>query len=65
MDQNQMAELLTAMGCPAKKAPEMAVQLDKRARQLAATKGQTYEAALVHLFGLMQQGWAAQAKLQN
>jgi hypothetical protein len=30
---------LVALGCPADKAREMAAQLDKRARQLAAAKG--------------------------
>ena len=50
------------MGCPADKAPEMAAQLDKRARQLAAERGQTPDEALVHLLNLMKQGWAAQRK---
>lgn len=39
----------------------MAAQLDKRARQLAAQKGRTYEEAMTHLLALMRQGWAAQA----
>ena len=39
-----------------------AAQLDKRAIQLAAEKGRSYEAALAHLLGLMQQGWAAKEK---
>ena len=50
------------MGCPADKSPEMAAQLDKRARQLAEAKGQPYDEALVHLLNLMKQGWAAQGK---
>ena len=50
------------MGCPADKSVEMAAQLDKRAQQLAAAKGRTYEQALTHLLGLMKQGWAAQEK---
>jgi len=40
----------------------MAAQLDKRARQLAAEKGRSYEEALKHLLTLMQQGWAAKEK---
>jgi hypothetical protein len=40
----------------------MAAQLDKRARQLAAGKGRTYEEAVVHLLTLMRQGWAAKEK---
>jgi hypothetical protein len=38
----------------------MAAQLDKRARQLVAERGGTYEHAMAHLLGLMKQGWAAQ-----
>ena len=47
------------LGCPQAKSLEMAAQLDKRARQLAEQKGRSYEDALVHLLGLMRQGWAA------
>ncbi len=47
------------MGCPKDKSLEMARQLDKRARQLAETKGKPYEEALTHLLTLMRQGWAA------
>jgi hypothetical protein len=57
-----LAQVMIALGCPADKAPEMAAQLDKRARQLAAEKNQSYEDALKHLLGLMRQGWAAQQK---
>ena len=62
MDNAQLAQLLTAMGCPADKSLEMAAQLDKRAHQLAEAKGQTHQEALVHLLNLMKQGWAAQGK---
>jgi hypothetical protein len=54
-----LAQVLVALGCPAGKSAEMAVQLDKRAQQLAAQKGRTYDEALKHLLTLMQQGWAA------
>jgi hypothetical protein len=57
--EHELASVLVAMGCPREKAPEMAQQLDKRARQLAQQKGRTYEEALEHLLGLMRQGWAA------
>ncbi len=50
------------MGCPREKSLEMAAQLDKRARQLAAQKGKTYEEAMAHLLTLMRQGWAAKEK---
>jgi hypothetical protein len=40
----------------------MAMQLDKRARQLAASKSKPYQDALAHLLGLMKQGWAAKDK---
>lgn len=62
MDLSQLDALLVEMGCPAGKSAEMAAQLDKRARQLAEQKGRSYDAALVHLLGLMRQGWAAKAK---
>jgi hypothetical protein len=55
----QLAQILVALGCPADKSAEMAAQLDKRARQLAAEKGRSYEEALKHLITLMKQGWAA------
>ena len=58
-DLNQLAQALTALGCPTEKSAEMAAQLDKRARQLAAEKGRTYEEALTHLLKLMREGWNA------
>ena len=58
----QLAAALAGMGCPEHKAGEMARQLDKRARQLAAHKGTSYDEAMAHLLGLMRQGWAAQAR---
>jgi hypothetical protein len=63
MEISQLAQVLVALGCPADKSTAMAAQLDKRARQLAAEKGRTYEEALKHLLTLMKQGWAAQGKL--
>jgi hypothetical protein len=62
VETTQLAQVLVALGCPADKSVEMAAQLDKRARQLAAEKGGSYEAALQHLLTLMRQGWAAKAK---
>jgi hypothetical protein len=59
----QLAQVLVALGCPAGKSVEMAAQLDKRARQLAAEKGRSYEEALKHLLTLMKQGWAAPKNL--
>jgi hypothetical protein len=59
---SQLAQVLVALGCPAEKSGEMAAQLDKRARQLAAEKGRSYEEALQHLVGLMRQGWSAKEK---
>jgi acyl-CoA-binding protein len=40
----------------------MAGQLDKRARQLSEERKQPYDEALLHLLGLMKQGWAAKDK---
>lgn len=62
METAQLAQVLVALGCPAEKSAEMAAQLDKRARQLAAAKGRTYEEAMQHLLTLMRQGWAAKKK---
>ena len=62
MEIAELAKVLVALGCPADKSAEMAAQLDKRARQLAAQKGRGYEEALQHLLDLMKQGWAAQGK---
>jgi hypothetical protein len=60
VDISQLAQILVALGCPAEKSTEMAAQLDKRARQLAAEKNRPFEEALKHLLTLMKQGWAAQ-----
>jgi hypothetical protein len=62
MDLEQLAAMLSAMGCPKEKCAEMAAQLDKRARQLSESKGSGYEQSLAHLLGLMRQGWAARER---
>jgi hypothetical protein len=62
MTLDELAQVLAALGCPAEKTSVLALQLDKRARQLAVTKGRTYEEAVAHLLELMRQGWAAQEK---
>lgn len=59
---DQLTGGLLALGCPPDKAPEMAAQLDKRARQLVTEKGQSYEQAMTYLLGLMRQGWAAKER---
>jgi hypothetical protein len=59
MDISELAKALVALGCPPEKSNEMAMQLDKRARQLMELKGRSYDEALRHLLALMQQGWAA------
>jgi hypothetical protein len=62
MNLTELSAVLKALGCPEEKLPEMAAQLDKRARQLADLKERSYEDALAHLLGLMSQGWAAKGK---
>jgi hypothetical protein len=62
MEVSELANALVALGCPAEKSAAMAAQLDKRARQLAAQKGRTYEEAVQHLLGLMRQGWPTKEK---
>ena len=58
----ELSAALSALGCPQDKCAEMAAQLDKRARQLSALKGTSYEAAMAHLLNLMKQGWAAKER---
>ncbi len=62
MNLDEIAQALALLGCPQDKCAEMAAQLDKRAHQLAAMKEKTYEEALLHLLGLMRQGWAAKER---
>jgi hypothetical protein len=62
MNQAELAHVLVALGCPDQKSEEMAGQLQRRARQLAAEKGRSEEEALEHLLGLMRQGWAAKER---
>ena len=62
MEISELGTVLVALGCPPEKSAEMAAQLDKRARQLAAGKNRSYDEALEHLLKLMAQGWAAQQK---
>lgn len=62
MDLDQLALALDAIGCPPGKSAEMAAQLDKRARQLAASQGKSYQEAMAHLLGLMKQGWSAKER---
>jgi hypothetical protein len=59
---SELAAVLVALGCPNEKSAEMAAQLDKRAKQLAAEKNRGYDEALEHLLKLMAQGWAAKEK---
>ena len=57
MTENEQAALeqaLTQLEIPADKAPGMAAQLNKRARQLAREGERTYEEALMHLLQLMK-----------
>ena len=62
MNPSELAVVLEKLGCPPEKCAEMAVQLDKRASQLAEQKQRSYDEALAHLLDLMRQGWAAQGK---
>ena len=62
MTREELAAVLTRLGCPVEKSAEMAAQLDKRARQLAEQKGRSYEDALAHLLEVMRQGWSAKER---
>jgi hypothetical protein len=65
MEPDQLARALEAVGCPAQKSLEMASQLEKRARQLAEQRKQSYDDAMLHLLQLMKQGWAAPSTVQE
>ena len=62
LELTELESILVKLGCPADKSGEMAAQLDKRARQLAAQRDRSYEEALAHLLVLMRQGWAAKER---
>ena len=62
MTVEELSTVLAAIGCPPDKCNEMAAQLDKRAHQLAGTKGRTYDEAMAHLLELMRQGWSAKER---
>ena len=62
MKLSELTALLATPGCPLEKSAEMAAQLDRRARQLAARKGRSYAEALTYLLSLMRQGWAARGE---
>lgn len=62
---NAIASVLQGFGCPPDKCPEMALQLHRRAGQLAEVKGRSYEEALGHLLRAMAGGWAAQSRAQE
>ena len=53
-EQAALTGALQQLGVPADKAHDMAVQLDKRAHQLAEKDGRPYEDALRHLLQLMK-----------
>jgi hypothetical protein len=59
MNLDELAAVLASLGCPADRSREMAAQLDRRARQLAAERHGSHEEAMEYLLGLMRQGWAA------
>lgn len=54
-----LRQALIQLNAPAEKAEEMARQLDKRAEQLAAERGGSYEQAVGYLIQLMSRGWAS------
>jgi len=62
MDLALLGQMLVSLGCPAEKSAEMATQLDKRARQLSAERGESYDQAMSYLIGLLKQGWAAKER---
>jgi hypothetical protein len=65
MTRTELESFLGTLGIPAENAGPMAEQLEKRARQLAEKRNQSYEEALAHLVNLLKQGWAAKERGQN
>lgn len=61
MELHELAQALSALGLPGDKTEALAAQLDKRARQLAAQRGGTYEEALLHLLKLLREGMGGNA----
>jgi exonuclease VII small subunit len=53
-EQATLEQALQQLDVPDDKAPEMAIQLNKRALQLAEQGERTYEQALLHLLNLMK-----------
>jgi len=53
-EQVALEQALQQLDVPDDKAPEMAIQLNKRALQLAEQGEHTYEQALLHLLNLMK-----------
>ena len=53
-EQVALEQALQQLDVPDDKAPEMAIQLNKRALQLAEQGERTYEQALLHLLNLMK-----------
>ena len=53
-EQAALEQALQQLDVPDNKAPEMAIQLNKRALQLAEQGERTYEQALLHLLNLMK-----------
>jgi len=53
-EQVALEQALQQLDVPDDKTPEMAIQLDKRARQLAEQGERTYNQALLHLLNLMK-----------
>ena len=62
MTVEHLAVVLIQMGCPEASVSQMAVQMDKRAKQLSEAQGRGYEESLAHLLNLMKQGWAAKER---
>ena len=58
----EIRDFLLEVGAPPSEALTMARLLDKRARQLQAERGKSYEETLAHLIALLKQGWSAKQR---
>ncbi len=59
MTLEELRNFLLKLGAPRASVGDMAGQLDKRARQIAEQRGQTYEQAIASLLALYKESWAA------
>lgn len=59
MTRIQLQTLLQTLNIPPEKTEVLAIQLEKRAQQLAKKRGEPCDKTLEYLVSLLKQGWQA------